>query len=146
MCALNQTVSSPCLAEGYVHTAAVGRLGRCVLGPALTPVPTLCSRPAEMLRPLQEESTHTPLKLSAKPCSHGSAHVSRPGLCSQEAWAASEGHSSSMKGGSPGSPAVPPLGLAWLTQGPVFSRQQMKLTAEKLKDESREEGGEKSAG
>lgn len=55
-----------------------------------------------MLRPLQEESTHTPLKLSAKPCSHGSAHVSRPGLCSQEAWAASEGHSSSMKGGTPG--------------------------------------------
>lgn len=55
-----------------------------------------------MLRPLQEESTHTPLKLSAKPCSHGSAHVSRPGLCSQEAWASSEGHSSSMKGGTPG--------------------------------------------
>lgn len=55
-----------------------------------------------MLRPLQEESTHTPLKLSAKPCSHGSAHVSRPGLCSQEAWAASGGHSSSMKGGTPG--------------------------------------------
>lgn len=39
---------------------------------------------------------------------------------------------------------TPPLGLARLTQCPVFSQQQMKLTAEKLKDESREEGGEKT--
>lgn len=88
----------------------------------------------------------TPSELS----SHVSAHVSwfpcrgpdvggvgRPRL---PAFGASE------RAGARAIPAVPPLGLAWLTRCPVFSRQQMKLTAEKLKDESREEGGEKSAG
>lgn len=40
---------------------------------------------------------------------------------------------------------VPPFGLVWLTQCPLFSLQQMKLVAENLKEEPREEGGKEKA-
>lgn len=39
----------------------------------------------------------------------------------------------------------PPLGFAWLTQCPVFSRQQTKLVVENLKEEPGEEGRKEKA-
>lgn len=46
----------------------MGHLGRRVLRPASTPVPTLCSRPAEMLHPLQEESPHSHTRTHTHTC------------------------------------------------------------------------------